>query len=134
MRGGPLRAEGGGIVTGWLLKIVLVLGIVGIVAFDAIAITVAHVTASDDAHSIGEAASDAIVVSHASPDRARELALDRASTRGIRLRPEDLVVQDDGTVTVTIRRTANTVVAQRLGPLVQYTKIVEVYTAGPDTR
>lgn len=129
---GPgLRAEHGGIVTGWLLKIVLVFAIVGVVAFDAIAITVARVTASDDAHSIGDVASDAVAISHATTQEARELALERAADRRVTLAPKDLVLTKEGAVTVRVHRTANTVVTHLIGPLQQYTQVLEVYSTGP---
>lgn len=131
--GTGLREERGGIVAGWLLKIVIVFAVVGVVAFDAIAITVARVTASDDAHTIGDAASEAVIVSHATPEKAREVALDRAQSRGIKLAEQDLVITADGAVTVRVRRQANTVLAQRIGPLQKYTQVVEVYHTTPET-
>ena len=48
--------DAGTIVVGWLVKVALVLMILGISTFDAIAVGSAHLTTSDDANTAASAA------------------------------------------------------------------------------
>lgn len=122
-----IRADRGGIVTGWLLKIFVVFAVIGIVVYDAVSMTMAHVTASDDARSIAQATSDALIVRNLSAERALEAGQDRAAEHNVVLGPKDLVITKDGTVTAHIHRSANTVVAFRIPRLKDYVEVDEVH-------
>jgi hypothetical protein len=115
------RADRGGIVLGWLLKIVLVFTVVAIALYDSVAIAYGRVAAQDDARTIARAASDAIILSNADPKKARAIAYDNAETRGIELGPDAVTVTRKGVVTVTIDRDIQTLVAYRIGPLADLT-------------
>lgn len=123
-----VRAEHGGIVTGWLLKIFLVAAVFAVVAYDAVSITMARVTASDDARSIAQATWDALVVDHLPPDKALLVGKERATEHGVMLGPRELVIAKDGTVTVHLQRSPNTIVAFRVPKLKDLTKVETVYT------
>jgi hypothetical protein len=104
--------ERGGIVVGWLIKIVVSLAIVAVVAFEGGALVLAHVgadTAATDAS--GEAA---LAYSHShDASQARAAAQAQANMDGVSL--TGFSVSADGkTVTVTVEKRARTIVLQRL--------------------
>lgn len=123
------RTDGdtGGIVVGWLLKVALVLLLVGIVAYDVVSIAYSRVAASDDARYIALGASEAIVLQRAKDEDAIQLARERAESRGVTLKDKDITIDDDGSVTVHVTRTADTLVAYHFGALDQFTAIDETY-------
>lgn len=123
-----IRADDGGIVTGWLLKLFVVFAIIGVVAYDAVSITMARVTASDDARSIAQATSDALLLRNATPERALEAGLDRAAQHGVVLGPKDLVITKNGAVITRIHRSPDTLVAFRIPKLKDYVDADEVHT------
>lgn len=127
MLGSRLRSDGGGIVVGWLLKLVVVLMLVGIVAYDLVSISYTKVMTSDDARYIAQGASEAIVLERADDDQAIALAQDRADTRGVVLDKNDIIIAKDGSVTVHVARTANTLVARHVGPLDPFVHVDETY-------
>lgn len=123
------RADRGGIVVGWLLKLTVVLLLVGIAAYDLISITYTRVTTADDARYIAMGASEAIVLQRADDAAAMAVARERAESRGVTLGKKDLDVADDGSVTVRVRRIADTAVVTHIGPLQHFTQIDEVFTS-----
>ena len=118
----------GGIVVGWLLKIVLVIAVVGLVAYDLVAIAYAKVTTSDDARYIALGASEAIVLQHADDAEAIAMARSRAESRGVVLGKKDVVITPDRVVTVHVHRTADTLFVSRIGPLQRYGTVDETYS------
>lgn len=120
------RADGG-IVVGWLLKVTLVLLLVGVVAYDVVSIAYSRVAASDDARYIALGASEAIVLQRADDEEALKMAMERAEARGVSLKEKDVTIDDDGSVTVHITRTADTLVAYRISALDQFTEVDETY-------
>ncbi len=116
---------------GWLLKVTLVLLLLGVVAYDVVSIAYANVTASDDARYIALGASEAIVLQGADEEQAIEMARDRADTRGVMLGKNGVLIDDDGSVTVHVSRTANTVVAYHFGALDRFTHVDETYVTPP---
>lgn len=118
----------GGIVVGWLLKVTLVLLLLGIVAYDVVSIAYSRVAASDDARYIALGASEAIVLQRADDEDAIQMARERAESRGVTLKDKDIKIADDGTVTVHVTRTADTLVAYHFGALDRFTAIDETYS------
>lgn len=104
----------GSIVLGWLVRLTAVLGLVGIIAFDAIAIGVAKMGTTDGAAITARAAQDQF-------DRtgdlrtAQQVADATAAELGLTL----VAFQMDrkGGVTLTVGRVADTIVLARIGPL-----------------
>ncbi len=122
------RDERGGIVVGWLLKIVLVIGLIGLVAYDLVSIAYTKVATSDDARYIALGASEAIVLTHADDAEAIEMARTRAESRGVTLGKKDIVISPDRTVSVHVHRVANTLFVSRIGPVQKYGVIDETYS------
>jgi hypothetical protein len=106
----------GDIVLGWLTRIVLGISITGVVAFDALSIGVAHVSAIDDANSAALSASQAWRAHH-DPVAALQAAQQTASEHGETVLPSSLQVDSDGTVRLKITREATTLLVRRVPPL-----------------
>ena len=105
--------ERGGIVTGWLVKLVVSLALVGVLAFEAGAVIVARVTVDTVA---GDAAGEAALVygRSADLDEARAVASEYVSTHGGTL--VDFRVGEDGrAVFVTVSKNAKTLFLHRIG-------------------
>jgi hypothetical protein len=104
----------GSIVLGWLVRLTAVLGLVGIVAFDAIAIGVAKLGTTDGAALTARAAQDQF-------DRTGDLRVSQqvadatATELGLTLVAYEM--DRKGGVTLTVSRVADTIVLARIGPL-----------------
>lgn len=120
--------ESGGIVLGWLLKLALVLVVIVVVGYDLVAITYNKVATAEDAKSIARAAYDAKVLSRSTSAEATKSAQEQARARGITLDKSDVVYASDGSIEVTVTRSVDTLVAHRIGPISDYSTVVEVYT------
>jgi hypothetical protein len=110
----------GDIVLGWLLKLVVSLAIVGLVAFEAGAVLVAHVSADGAA---SDAATEAAFVYARGNDAtgAEDAAKTEAARSGATL--VDFEIADDGhTVVVTVVKKAKTIVLQRIGATRSWTE------------
>jgi hypothetical protein len=127
------RRDAGAIVMGWLVKIALVLTIIGISAFDAIACTSAHLMTTDDANTAASAAAAEYQNSH-SLQAALTAAEGAISNPSEALDPKSLAIAEDGSATVTIERKVTTLVMYRIGPLKKYTDIKVRGQAPPPTR
>jgi len=107
--------ERGGIITGWILKIILFLALLGFVAFETGAIVVAKVTADRVAISAADEAGQVLRATGSSTkaeDAAKEVAArDHAAVIGFR------VISGGRQVEVTVRKVASTFVIQHIGGL-----------------
>jgi hypothetical protein len=104
--------ERGGVVTGWLFKLVLSLAIVGVVAFEAGALVVAHVSADSAANEVASEA--AFAAARGGGEQAAEAAArDEAAKQGVRLIGVSLS-NDGQIVTVIIEKTAKTLLLHRV--------------------
>lgn len=106
-------AESGGIITGWLFQIVLVVAVLALIAYEALSIGIAAIALDDNAREVARAARDAYRVegtlAHAE-ERAREAALP--------LGVEVVAVEEgDDELVVTLSRDAPTLLVHRIGPL-----------------
>lgn len=111
-----LPGDRGDIILGWLVKLVVVLGVLGLVGFDVLSVTTNRISLSDDGTTAAMAASDAYGSSHNS--RAAYAAADQsAKDAGATLETTGFQVLRDGTVFLTLHRTAKTLVIKRIGPL-----------------
>ena len=116
------RTDAGTIVVGWLVKVALVLTIFGIAAFDAIAVGSARLTTSDDANTAASAAAADFQTTH-SVTSAESAAAGAITNPSEQLVPNSLVVEQNGTVTLSLQRKITTVVMYRIGPLKKYTVV-----------
>jgi hypothetical protein len=105
-------------VIGWLTRLVVVLGTVAVVAFDAISIGITSVTLSDHGHRAAREGAEAWQMT-ADVQRAYDAALRTAqeSNDANEVLTEDFTIAATGVVTLTIVRTPSTLLAQHIGPL-----------------
>lgn len=108
--------DAGGIVIGWLTRLVVVLAVVGVIGFDAVSIAVAHVNIVDDANSAVQAASLSWQSAHniETAYQAAEAALPPGEEEVL---PTSFAIAADGTVRLTVRRTVRTLIVRHLGSL-----------------
>ena len=127
----PLAGEDGDILLGWLTKLVIGFAVVGVAAFDAIAISSTHVGLSDDGT---YAASAAATSWHdiGDPQIAYDAAVAAAAEKNPqnRIDPKAFGVDPDGRVSLTIARTAKTVVVHRIGPTASWAEVHENASGG----
>ena len=126
------RGDAGAIVMGWLVKIALILTIVGISAFDAVAVGSAHLTTTDDANAAASAASADYQTSH-NVQSALSAAQGAITNTSEVLDPKSFSIAPDGTATLTIERKVTTLVMYRIGPLKKYTVVKVRGSAPPPT-
>jgi hypothetical protein len=115
------RGDSGGIVTSWLLKVVLSLLLLGMVAFEAGAIVIARIGVDGTAQT---AATEAAFSYARNQDlqRAETEAADKARQGGATL--VAFAVSEDGeTVTVTLERTARTMIVHRISSLERFSRV-----------
>lgn len=108
-----MTSERGGIITGWLLKLVLSLAIFGLVAFEAGAIVVAKVTIEDIAGDAVAAAAQEYRSSQ-NQDAAEKAAREVAESKGAVLEAFS-VVENGKAVVVTLSKPAKTLFVHRIG-------------------
>lgn len=126
------RRDAGGIVIGWLVKLVVVVVLVAVVAFDALSVGISRLNGTDDANAVALAAATVWQQTHdlqASVDAAEEAVPDKNES----LVPHSLSIDADGTVHLELRRQAQTLVMFRIGPLRRYTFAVVKGESGPPT-
>ena len=108
-----MTSERGGIITGWLLKLVISLAIFGVVAFEAGAIVVAKVTIEDIAGDAVAAAAQEYRTTH-NADEAEQAAREVAQAKGAVLQAFS-VVENGNAVVVTVSKPAKTLFIHRIG-------------------
>jgi hypothetical protein len=126
-----MRAQGdrGDIILGWLTKLVVVLAVLGVIAFDGISLVQARFQAADRATTAAAAAADEYHVSH-DVQRAYNAAF--ATVHG-----EDTIetttfkVATDGTVTLRLHHVATTLVLHRIGAIKGWADAVETGEGRP---
>jgi hypothetical protein len=128
---GTRSSESGGIVLGWLWKVVAALVIVVVVGYDSVAIAYNSVATSDAARSVARAASDARLIDRSTKAQAIAAAEETAHAKGVILDPKDVVFGSNGSIQVTVSRSVDTLVAHWFGPLEEWATAVEVYNTKP---
>ena len=115
--------DDGDIVLGWLTRMVVVLALLGLAAFDVVAVAVGHIGAQDDASTAAAAASEAY---HAKPtaQHAYDAAVAALSGKSDRIPTSTFRVDRNGTVHLQVRREITTLVAYRIPPLRRFTEAV----------
>jgi hypothetical protein len=119
----------GSIVVGWLTKLVVALALVGVMAFDALSVGAAHVSASDDANQAAAAAQSDWLNSH-DVQSAYNAAAESLTNSSEQVLTRGFSIEPDGSVHLLLQRTATTLVLNRIGPLRKYTVFT---TAGEAT-
>ncbi|MBW3618703.1 MAG: hypothetical protein KY461_00525 [Actinobacteria bacterium] len=109
---GRFASEHGGIVTGWLFQLLIIMAIIGVLGHEVISIGVTSVNLEDDARDVAVAARDAY--GRGDLDAAKEAAAAAAS----QLDAELLSLEVDGeTLVATVTKQADTFFVHRIGPL-----------------
>ena len=114
-RAAPGHGDAGGIVLGWLTKLVVVLSLAGVVAFDAISIGASRLSVEDQAHLAARESSMEL-------DRTRDaqLAYNVAVATAVEshalneVPPSTFAPAPDGTVSLELHRVAATLVVHRV--------------------
>jgi len=126
------RGDDGDIIGSWLIKVALTLAVLGVIAFDGISVLSTNVTLEDTAFGSARAATDAT-----QDNRNVQLAYDRAQAFASEqnllntVDPTSVRFGADGSVTVTVTRTATTLVLQHLGSLKDWASQSATRTAQP---
>lgn len=110
-----LRVHGreGGIVTGWLIQLVVFMAVLALVAYEVITVAVTAINLEDDAREVARAAAQAYG-SRQNLAAATGAAETVASELEVGL---EAVSEVDGTIRVDVVKTADTLLVHRLGPL-----------------
>ena len=120
----------GDIVLGWLTKVVVTLAVLGVVGFDLVSLGAARFQAEDHAQTAVRAASEA----YRTPNdlqAAYDAAYAEVAEHGDTIDPQTFSVAADGRVTLTLRRTAPTMLVEKIGPLRPWAEVERTVSARP---
>ena len=120
----------GDIVLGWLTKLVAVLAVLGVVGFDLIALGTARFQAEDHAQAAARAASERYRDGK-DLQAAYDAAVAEVVPHGETIDPATFSVAPDGAVTLTLHRTASTMVVEKIGPARGLTEVDVTVSADP---
>lgn len=123
-------SDRGDIVLGWLTKLVAALAVLGVVGFDLIALGSARFQAEDHAQSAVRAANESY---RSSKDlqAAYDAALAEVVEHGDTIDAQSFTVGPDGRITLTLRRTAPTVLIEKVAPLRDWAQVESTVSARP---
>jgi hypothetical protein len=124
-----VRGDRGDVVLGWLTKLAVVLGLLGLVAFDGISLVQGHFQAADRATTAAAAAADDYKVNH-DVQKAYNAAF-ATVTGDDTIETKTFGVDQEGTVTLRLHHIATTLVIGRIGPLKKYADAAETGTGRP---
>lgn len=110
----------GSITLGWLTRLVIWLAIIGVMGFDSISVGASRLAVIDDADTAVQAASTVWQRTHdiVAAYNAAEAALPSKATE--KVLSTGFTGYPDGTVRLTVRRTARTMLLRDLGSLAHY--------------
>lgn len=110
---------------GWLTRIVLFFSVAGLALFDAISIGTTAMTVADQGSFAALQASEAWQTNK-SVQGAYNAAVAAAAKENPAdvIATKDFVIDDDGTVHLTVSRTATTLIVYRIGPITNWAHIV----------
>jgi hypothetical protein len=118
------------VVLGWLSKLVLVLSVLGLLGLDGFAWVSARVGAEDSAEKAGRAAASTWASSK-HLQAAYDAALAEVAASGDAIDPASFTAAPDGTVTLTLRREADTLVLHRVPRLRHLTELTATVVTRP---
>jgi hypothetical protein len=101
--------EAGSIVIGWLTKIAVSLAVIGLLVYEAVAIGVAHVSASDEAQAAASAGSEVWQTTH-NVNKAFDAAETYAIAHGDTLGSKDFRALPDGSVSLRLHKVATSLI------------------------
>jgi hypothetical protein len=112
--------DSGSIVVGWLAKLALVLGLLGLLAYDGLVVVIANFHAADRANAAASEAADEIKRTRGDVQRAYDAAT-RVVDPGDTIETETFTVRRDGVVDLYVDREAKTLWLHHIGPLKKWT-------------
>lgn len=124
------RHDRGDIVIGWLTRVIVVLTMCGLMAFDGISVAATAVGTADDADSAAIAARDTWQQTH-DVQKAYIAAVDAVADKDESIPPASFTIDRTGEVNLKVRRQAKTVLMHYFGPLRHLTVVVESGSADP---
>lgn len=132
--GGSARSarDRGDLVLGWLIKLSVTLGVIGLLLFDGVSVVVAKVGVQDDASLAAREASDAAdrgADVQGAYDAAVEALADQGSPSVVQT--STFTIGPDATATVTTTRTASTFFLKHIGLLDEWVQASATATAAP---
>lgn len=113
------RRDRGSIVIGWMTKLIVVLAVVGVILFDVVSVTIARVSAEDDASQAAEVAGFEWRSSH-NIQAAYDAAVQSLPSDRERIPARSFVIDSAGTVHLVVKRVTSTMIAQHVGFLNRY--------------
>ena len=122
----------GDLVLGWLIKLSVTLGVIGLLLFDGVSVVVAKVGVQDDASLAAREASDAAdrgTDVQGAYDAAVEALADQGSPSVVQT--STFTIGPDATATVTTTRTASTFFLKHIGLLDEWVQASATATAAP---
>ncbi|MFZ5872199.1 MAG: hypothetical protein ACOYXW_16925 [Actinomycetota bacterium] len=124
--------DDGGIVVGWLTKIVVVVGLVGVLAFDAISIGVSRL-AVEDAGALAAREASTEVSRSGDVQAAYAAAVTTAAEANPlnEVPPEAFEALPDGGVRLTVAREATTFVVHRVAWIADWARVRATVTGRP---
>ena len=117
----------GDIVLGWLTKLVATLAVLGLIGFDAISLGSTRFQAEDHAQSAVRAASETYKSSK-DLQAAYDAAVAEVVEHGDTVDPTSFAVTPDGTVTLTLRALAPTMLVEKVAPLRDWAQVETTVT------
>ena len=116
---------------GWLTRLAVVLGVLGLIAFDGVAVAQGHFQAADRATTAAGAAADEYKNTH-DLQKAYNAAFATISGDDT-IETKTFAITDDGVVTLRLHHVATTLVISRIGPLKHWAEAVETGQGRPST-
>jgi hypothetical protein len=110
-----MHGDRGDIVLGWLTKLVVILGALGIVGFDGVALAQSRFQAADRATTAASAAASDYATSR-DLQKAYEAAY-ATTVDGDTIEAKTFTVGTDGKVTLRLHHEATTLLLHKIGPL-----------------
>jgi hypothetical protein len=106
-------SDTGAIVLGWLTRVSVALGLIGVIAFDVISLGVTSLSVTDDAQAAARSAASAYAETK-NVDRAYEAAADTLAKQNANdvVSAGTFAVSPEGRVSLTVEREAVTIVAR----------------------
>ncbi len=123
------EGDTGDIILGWLTKVVGLLSILGVMAFDVISIGAATFQVEEQGQQAAQRAAQSFGTSK-DIQIAYEAALDGTSV-GDTIDPTSFTVSPDGTVSLTMQRSTPTLLVEKVPPLREYGAVSRTVSASP---
>ena len=122
-----MTSDRGGIVLGWLTQLIVGLSTVGLIGFDLVSLGASRLQAEDHAQTAARTA----VESYPGPkdlQAAYDAALAEVVADGDSIEAQSFSFAADGTVTLTLHRTAQTLLVRKISALREHAEVSRTVT------